>query len=224
MICINPENTMELNADAIQNAVETAKTSGECMVVIENGEWIIDVPIRLYDNIHIHIENARLVVSDNCKCAFENYNISLPRVRSLYGRQKGITISGVGDASICGKQGVYFYNVGDFSISGLCFENCEKALELVYTNHFRIFDLKFKKCSQGVNVCVGSRNGFVRDLEGECCKWAVLFDSSERDEEIVYYNGPRVENHIVRGINVECNEKVRTYGENINYIEIEKTM
>lgn len=222
MICINAENTKDLNAAAIQNAVETAKRSGEGMVVIENGEWIIEKPVCLYDNIHIHIENARLTVSDNCKCAFENYNISLPRVRSIYGRQKGITISGSGDATICGKQGIYFYNIGDLSISGLCFEKCEKALELVYANHFRISDLKFKECLQGLNICVGSRNGFIHDFEGECDKWAVLFDSSERDE-VVYYNGPQVENHIVRSISVSCNEKVRICGEDVKFIEIEKS-
>ena len=219
MICINGENTACRNSASIQKAVDDAKANGDCMVIVQNGEWKITEPVKLYDNIHIHLENAHLKASEDCERVFENYNIILPRINTIYGRQKGITVSGSGDSSISGKCAIYFYNVGDFSVSGLRLEKCKNAIELVYVNHFRISELGFEECDCAISVLAGSRNGFIHDVDCRVCGCAVCFDSKER-EEIVYYNGPQVENHIVRNVNITGGEKVRILGDDVRFTEI----
>ena len=219
MICINSKNTEKSNSASIQKAIDEANASGECMVVIEGGIWNVDEPVRLHSDIHVHLENASLIASDGCKRVFVNHNITLPRVRTIYGRQKGITISGTENACISAECGIYLYNAGDFIIEGLSFSGCKNAVELVYANHFRIFDLDFQKCCNGVNIRAGSRNGFVNNLTGECLENALIFDSRE-GEEIVNYNGPQVENYVVRDITTVCGkDKIRFEGEDVRFIE-----
>lgn len=217
MIYISQSDCNVADFDAIQSAIDKAHCTNEYHIVVDGGEWYGAEPLRLYDNIHIHLKGARLVASPDCAAVFTTHNDTLPRSRALYGRQKGFGVTGSQDAVISGNVGVFINNGGDFVIDGIGFENCQRAVELAYCNHFRICNLKFDGCDTGVFIGAGSRNGFLFDFCGECRKYAVEL-SSEQREKIVNYNGRQTENFVIRDIEVQCEDKTVIRGNEVGYI------
>ena len=209
---ITPENRTESHSTAIQKAVDKAFETGVCSVILPQGEYNIETPVYLHENIHMHLDGAVLRSND---CIFKNSNVLKPRVFAKYGRQTGITVSGSNGARLSAKTGVYFYNAGDFDIHGIAFENCaESGITLVYSNHGRLSGFDFKNCKNGIEVLIGTRNCFIYNITGNC-KDSFVFISSDDRDEMVYYNGPMVQNHIIRNIDGEAgNALIRIDGKN----------
>ena len=200
---ITPQNGAMSHCAAIQEAVDKAFESGVCSVYIPKGEYNIETPVYLHENIHIHLDGAALYSND---CIFKNSNVLKPRVFAKYGRQTGITVSGSNGALISAKTGVYFYNAGDFDIHGITFENCTASgITLVYSNHGRLSEVDFKNCKNGIEVLIGTRNCFIYNIRGNCKDSLVFLSSADRDE-MVYYNGPLVQNHIIRNLEGEAGD------------------
>lgn len=204
---IIPQAGTENHSAAIQAAIEEAVRRDQRQVCIPEGDWYLEAPIVLPEQFHLHLDGARLIwKGEGAAYLLQNSVIHTPRALTKYGKQRGITVTGERGAGFFGSSGIYFYNVGDFTVKGLVFD-CEEGngLTLVYCEHGRIGALEFCSCKVGVEVCIGTANCFFYQITGKAAQNLLSMDSRER-QEMVYYQNPQVKNHIVRRVSGEAGE------------------
>lgn len=210
------------DAAQIQKVIDEAYNNGCSNVVIPAGEWVIDAPVYIRKEMHVHLDGAVLKHAEGyTDYIFKNSNVLLPRAFARIGREDGITITGEKGASIKDGKGIYFRNTGDFNISGIIFDNFgESGITIVYSNHGRIHDLEFNGGKNALEIFIGTRNVFVYNIKGQTVETLAAFSSASR-EEMVYYNGPVVANHIVRNLEAEVSGNlVSLSGEDVKDIII----
>ena len=118
-IDVNEFLSLSSDTDMIQKAIDTARETGEAVVIPKynkrTGEsiWNIDKAIVLYDETTVILQNAHLRLADYSICnMFTNSNARKDIALEEEGKQRNITIRGIGSALLDGgnHNGLYEVN------------------------------------------------------------------------------------------------------------------
>ena len=118
---INANDYAHLNSDTdmIQAALDDASKTGQSVLVPKHNSrtgkdiWIIDKSIVLYSESTVILNNSHLRLADECICnMFTNSNARKPISLEEEGKEKNITIKGIGSALLDGgnHNGLYEVN------------------------------------------------------------------------------------------------------------------
>ena len=182
--------------DAIQDALDEAARLGRATVILE-GDFKVNGTLYISDNTHLIIKNGTLSSADKSLLLLTNSNCLLPRTRTLFGTQQGITISGE-NGFVSGK--IEFFNVRDFSISNLSFRDLDEAIRLAYVSCGHMHSLSFSDVKKCITAAIGTRNCTFTDIISEGETESIVFSSERLENRWVNYFGPDVNNNIVRGL------------------------
>lgn len=181
---------------AIQNALDEAAKLGRGTVILE-GDFSVNGSLYVSDNTTVIIKNGTLSALDKSIPLIINSNCLLPRTRTLYGMQEGITITGE-NGCISGK--IELFNVSDFSIGNLSFKSCEEAVSTAYVSGGQMHSLRFDDVKTCITAAIGTRNCTFTNITTEGENESIVFSSSRLENRWVNYFGPDVNNNIVRGL------------------------
>jgi len=118
-IDVNLFSNCSCDSDMIQMAVDRARETGESVLIpkmnVRTGKaiWEIDKTVLLYSETVLLLQNAHLRLADNAICnMFANSNARKPEALTEEGRQRNITIQGIGKAILDGgvHNGLYEVN------------------------------------------------------------------------------------------------------------------
>ena len=189
---------------AIQDALNEAARLGRGTVILE-GDFSVNGTLHISDNTHLIIKNGTLYSTDS-SLLLTNSNCLLPRTRTLFGTQEGITVSGE-NGCVSGK--IEFFNVRDFSINDLSFKNCESSITLAYATCGHLKNLIFCSVNKCITAAIGTRNCTFTDIKTLDAKESIVFSSVRLPESRrVNYFGPDVNNNVVIGLISDCKPSV----------------
>lgn len=187
---------------SIQNAIRAAKESGIDSVVIprmneRTGKpyWIIDEAILLPSDIHILLENCHLIQADGCfDNVFRNENMYTEGSNTAAREQRGIRITGVGNAVIDGgvhngltentseKDGmphiscnnmILLHNVDGFAIDNITFKDQRWwAINLIYVTNGCLTNITIDARDNvpnqdGIDLRTGCHNITIENIYGQ---------------------------------------------------------
>lgn len=182
--------------EAIQSALDEARALGRGTVVIE-GDRTVDGTLYIGDYTTVVLKDGVLNTTNKELPLFKNYNTLLPRGRTLYGMQTGISIIGDG-ATLKGR--IELTNVIDFTLEGLTFTEVGCGISLAYATGGRLIDLKFRDVGRCIDCGIGTRNCYFDGIEALGESDSITFSSERISGRVVYYFGPDTKNNIVRGL------------------------
>ena len=200
MININTYKYLSSDAEMLQAAINAAASRGEevCVPAI-NGRtgqplWNIDKTVFLPDNTHLVLMDAHLRQTDDMLCRmFQNQNALTPLGRTIAGRQRNISIRGVGQAILdggkypgvvektFGMEGIpeapenmlmFFHNVEHVRLENLTIRDQRYwSTCFLYCSDVTIRDMNFEShCNvpnqDGIDVRAGCHNILIENLRG----------------------------------------------------------
>ena len=183
----------------IQSALDRSSVLGRGTVVLE-GDFFVNGTLYISDYTTLIIRNGTLTALNKEEPILTNSNRLLPRIRTLFGTQKGISILGE-NGCISGK--TELVNVCDFLMRGIKICDVDEGVFLAYATGGRLIDLCFFDVKSCINAAIGTRNCYFFDINISGEEHSIRFSSNRVDGAVVYYFGPDVTNNIVRGLKSE---------------------
>jgi len=162
------------DADAIQAAVNTATEKDIRTVVIPSTKkWQLEKPVYLPNGITLILDGAQIVSES---IAFTNANADKEDQLCLGGEQEQLFLLGRNGASIQTQHGpqVYFQNVKNFGINGICFVN-GYGIRLLHCRFGKVQQVQFRESRYGVFLGEGCNNNLLEDLLAETKEEAVIW-------------------------------------------------
>ena len=193
----DPNEFEGTDSERIQSAVCAAKQAGINKVVIPplnrargENKWVIEKAIKLPSDISVVIDNAYLVMADGVfENMFINENLRTSEGRMRAGRQKNITIEGIGNAILSGGN----YNGLSEETSGTAFYPHVSFNNIILFSgvySFAVRNLKIKKQRWWALNFLYCRNGYIGNIDFEADFTWDWQDGVSREE------APVGENHI----------------------------
>ncbi len=192
---------------AIQNALDCCSNFGRGTVVLE-GDFFVKGTLYISDYTTVIIRNGTLSALDKKEPLLTNSNRLLPRTRTLFGTQKGISILGE-NGCVSGK--TELVNVSDFLVRGIKFLDTEEGVFLAYVTGGRLLDIDFCGVKSCIRAAIGTRNCYFSNIKTSKEEHSISFSSDRVDGCVVYYYGPDVTNNIVREI--KSDKAPKSFGE-----------
>lgn len=167
-----PNEFSGTDSERIQKAVDEAKKSGMNKVVIPpynaltgENKWVIDKAISLPSDISVVIDNAYMVMADGVyENMFINENLRREEGRKKSGRQKNISIEGIGNATLSGGE----YNGLSESKSlkdGYPHISFNNMLLFSNVDGIKIKNIKIEKQRWWALCFVYCRNGYIGGID-----------------------------------------------------------
>jgi hypothetical protein len=181
---------------AIQNALDSCSNLGRGTVVLE-GDFLVKGTLYISDYTTLIIRNGTLCAFDKEETLLTNSNRLRPRIRTLFGTQRGISILGE-NGRVSGK--TELVNVSDFLVRGITFVDTQVGIFLAYVTGGRLSDIDFCGVKSCIKAAIGTRNCYFCNIRASGDEHSISFSSDRVDGSVVYYYGPDVTNNIVRGV------------------------
>ena len=190
------------DAENLQSAINKAVSEGLYTLIVKGGEWSVDKTLLLPEYLQLILDGAKInYVGEGV--AFTNSHSVTTYKNVIAAQQKGITITGENGAEIKGT--IFFNNVTNCTVNGLCFADVENGVVLTSTVGVKLKDLTFINCVNGILLGVGASDIMAHGLDGQAVKNVIKIDDTAFNAYYRLYHPHEVRNLIVRGVsgNVE---------------------
>lgn len=190
---------------AVQDAIETAYSTGIGTVLVPSGEWKLDGALFVPEYTRIILDGARLVLDEGCdeENAIRNSNAKTSFGFTNGAMQRGVTISGRNGASVVAPEPVFLRNVENFTVEDLTLVSTRGfAIFAMMCIHGKIRGINFDGCAKGVGVGATSRDCFFYGISGSVQDIAFDFDNALHRDMSFTAKGYDIINHIVKDVNV----------------------
>jgi len=215
---INVEKNTGNDREAIQKAIDLARSEKVGTVVIGGGEWFVDDTCFLYDAIRVIIDGAVIHYTGENNIIFRNSNAVKSYANMIEFTQKNIVITGINDAKIIGG-GVMLTNITYSVIEGVNFYNVNNfAIILTSTLAVKVRNITFDNCDNAIALGVGTRDCFFYGLRGNVKNNFFVFGDYLYEQFRRLHRYHIILNILVRDVKVKANTFAYFYGRNIERI------
>lgn len=195
---------------AIQDAVDTAASTGIGTVLVPKGEWKLDGAVLLSDYARIILDGAHLTLKKGCddENAIRNTNAKASHGYTNGAMQTGITISGKNGAKITAPEPIFLRNSRNFTVENLTLVSTRGfALFMMMGNNGKVRNIELADCVKGVGVGATTIDCFFNNITGSVKEIAFDFDNALYLNLSFHAKGYDIINHIVRDVNVKTEKE-----------------
>lgn len=191
---------------AIQDAVDTAASTGIGTVLVPDGDWELDGAILLPEFTRLILDGAHLSLTENSD---DENVIRNSNAKASYGftngaMQTGVTLTGKNGASLTAPEPVFLRNVKNFTVENLTLTSTKGfALFMMMGNNGKVRNIEFSDCVKGIGVGATTIDCFFNDISGNVREIAFDFDAAIYRNLSFTAKGYDIINHIVRDVEIK---------------------
>ena len=190
---------------AVQDAVDTAASTGIGTVLVPKGEWKLDGAVLLPDYTRIILDGAHLSLKKACgdENVIRNSNAKASHGHTNGAMQTGITVSGKNGAKITAPEPIFIRNARNFTVENLTLASTKGfALFVMMGNNGKVRGIELSDCVKGVGVGATTIDCFFNDIKGSVKEIAFDFDTALNRNLSFHAKGYDIINHIVRDVDI----------------------